>query len=594
MSAIHSSLSSSDKSRLFDALSHLSLALRNLISDNIDFYANNIKAHYRSSNSNNFSSLTRASLQQLVDAANQEALHATSLESATKAINHAIRHQDEERLLATLSAPEAQLPEPTAYAASLYLDEFGNMMSEKETDLSYEELVGGLNVLNAIASINAAVDVIDPKRLVDALRHTFAHIADVETEDESMIRKYLQTMSAVQRAKRKMTPHCPLLSHADIQDCVDRVNKASEEEEACVTFVKAVNKAVDEEDANALMAAFKMGVVGNDGVTSGGLLSSLLGGETVDDFAGPLYLSALQKAKETKRKQGEDLSLWKEDIVFVVAKANKNAATAHLLSLAVHKINVAIDKRDFKLLKASLAEPAAALIGVLPDCFESYAVNLFEAKDAKRLAGNTSTWVVNALRDGTLHYFNVDNLETSWKKPRGFKAKQSIMFSNSEVQDVVNRFNSAFDYAKLLKANEALIVKIQARVRGFLVRRARERRKDFMAAHLPAVVTIQSWWRMVRQRWAYLSRLETFEGNVDKIVKIQTWWRMILDRDAYLEVKNHYRKHEESVIKIQSWYRANKAKKNYRALMTSDRDNQLAVNVVSRFVHLLDNSEQVF
>ena len=114
-----------------------------------------------------------------------------------------------------------------------------------------------------------------------------------------------------------------------------------------------------------------------------------------------------------------------------------------------------------------------------------------------------------------------------------------------------------------------------------------------MAAHLPAVVTIQSWWRMVRQRWAYLSRLETFRSNVDSIVKIQTWWRMMLDRSAYLDTKNYYAKHEESVIKIQSWYRANKAKKNYRALMTSDRENQLAVNVVSRFVHLLDNSEQV-
>ena len=224
---------------------------------------------------------------------------------------------------AALSAPEAQLPDPVSYAASLYLDEFGNMMSEKEGDLSYEELVGGLNVLNAIAAINAAVDAHDLKRLVEALRHTFAHIADVDADDESVVRKYLQTMSAIQRAKRELTPHCPLLSHADIQDCVDRVNKKAEEEEACVAFVKAVNKAVDDDDANALMAAFKMGGgggAGSAGITSGGVMSNLLGGETVDDFAGPLYLSALLKAKESKRRKGEESSLWKEDIVFVVAK----------------------------------------------------------------------------------------------------------------------------------------------------------------------------------------------------------------------------------------------------------------------------------
>ena len=61
-----------------------------------------------------------------------------------KRINQALDRGEPEETLRALQNPAAQMPEVYDYAAMLYQEEFFNIKAEKQDDLDYDEILGGV------------------------------------------------------------------------------------------------------------------------------------------------------------------------------------------------------------------------------------------------------------------------------------------------------------------------------------------------------------------------------------------------------------------------------------------------------------------
>lgn len=73
---------------------------------------------------------------------------------------------------------------------------------------------------------------------------------------------------------------------------------------------------------------------------------------------------------------------------------------------------------------------------------------------------------------------------------RLFNTPFNSLFS-SACQGVVSGVTTAYNREQLWLANETLITKLQARCRGYLVRKGQKERMEFLKSQDPAVTCIQ-------------------------------------------------------------------------------------------------------
>lgn len=88
------------------------------------------------------------------------------------------------------------------------------------------------------------------------------------------------------------------------------------------------------------------------------------------------------------------------------------------------------------------------------------------------------------------------------------------------MQVVVQRVTADYDRWALLKANEPLVVDLQARWKGVLVRRAFSSRLQFLRDHEAEAVKLQAQWKMCRQRKAYRERLQYLNELTAQTIKV--------------------------------------------------------------------------
>ncbi|GCB81324.1 hypothetical protein scyTo_0023137, partial [Scyliorhinus torazame] len=155
----------------------------------------------------------------------------------------------------------------------------------------------------------------------------------------------------------------------------------------------------------------------------------------------------------------------------------------------------------------------------------------------------------------------------------------------------ISGVTAAYNREQLWVANETLITKLQARCRGYLVRRGYSDRLNFLKKQQPAILTIQSNWRGHKQAQAYKKRLQYLKDNADSAVKIQSLVRMHQAKKKYQDRIKYFKDHEPDIVKIQAFIRANKARDDYKTLINAE---QPPMAVVRKFVHLLDQSDQDF
>lgn len=509
--------------------------------------------------------LDRDELQEGVCVANEEAQRTQTMQGAVSCINEALRRGDPRQTVRTLMNPDAHLPDVYPFASALYQTELASLQQQTpQGELEQEELYVAVEMLSAVALVNQAVEAKDSGAFCASLVSPAAGLADI---DDSLVQRYFEELCELRRQSGRA-----LLTWNQLQGGLNAVNAAAQEEHEQILAIGLINQALCRGDPQQTVAALLL--------PSGGL-------EEVELANARRYQDVLTRARKHKAEASRDpgAELWLADIQTGVRRANQDSQKALKMSLGLAAVNQAVKEGRAAQTLRVLRLPEVALRGVVADCAPGYQTELTALLRAKAMEGdNRSPWLRTKIEDGSSYFFHLQRLEGTWERPPGFQ-QSSIFLAHDEIQAVLSSVTATHSREVQWMASEGLVVQLQARARGFLLRQSLGARLHFLNAQLPAVLTIQSHWRRYVQQRAYRQRLQHLYCNWRAVVKIQATVKMWLARSRYLSRLRFFRRHVGAIIRIQAFFRANKAREEYRMLVHSTTP---PLSVVRKFAHLLE------
>uniref|UniRef100_A0A8C9NP71 IQ motif containing GTPase activating protein 3 n=1 Tax=Serinus canaria TaxID=9135 RepID=A0A8C9NP71_SERCA len=476
-----------------------------------------------------------------------------SLLQAVGQINAAVRQGMPAKTLEALMDPAAQLPDVHPPAAPLYQQQLALLQSQHPR-LTQEELFVAVEMLSAVALVNQALDARNPSRLWSSLVSPTLGLSGAE---DANAQRYFDDLLQLKVQLRKAGAE--FLSWNDIQDSINNTNSSVQDENDRACALRLLNEALLQEDPEKTLAALL-------------LLPAL------PDIAlptAPRYHCVLSRAQRQKFQPGgvSALPMW----VLLEAGGQEGAdvsPSAPAVALGIAAINQAIKEGKASQTLRVLCNPDVALCGVVNACADTYQKQLAALMATKRPAGSTKPcWVQHRLLDGAEYFLNLQTLEGSWQCPR-HGSFNSTHLSREEMQSVISRVTLAHERERLWASREALVVRLQARLRGFLVRRQLAAWRHVLQEQRPAAIRIQACWRGYRQRRAYLDRLHYLKSNTE----IQAAVRMWQAQRKYQERLRYFRQNVRDGMGVK----------------------QLLgpccppLSVVRRFIHLLEQSQRDF
>uniref|UniRef100_A0A8B9BPL3 IQ motif containing GTPase activating protein 3 n=1 Tax=Anser brachyrhynchus TaxID=132585 RepID=A0A8B9BPL3_9AVES len=573
---VDDALERQDALALYRVLQDPVLALRHLRRDNLDRYLEQLGAdrQQKTLELGYVELLEQEEVAAGIAAANEKGEEERAMLQAVSRINAAIRRGTPDRTLEALMEPAAQLPAVHSPAAPLYQHQLALLQRQHPRgELVQEELFVAVEMLSAVALVNRALDAGDPDGLWSSLGSPALGLSDVE---DGNAQRYFDDLLQLKGQFRKAGAE--FLTWNDVQDCVNATNSAVQDENDRILAVRLINEALLQADPQKTLAALLLPAAALPGVTVS---------------AARRYHDVLARARALKAQAAKDdrAVLWWEEIQRGVCGANEDAAAARRMALGTAAINQAIKEGKAAQTLRVLRNPDVALRGVVDACATAYQEQLAALAATKRQAGNTKPrWVQHRLQDGAEYFLSLQTFEGSWERPRDGELCTTHL-SREEIQSVITQVTAAHDRERLWASHVPFVVRLQARLRGFLVRQQLAARWRVLREEQPAALRIQAWWRGQKQRRAYLERLRYLRAHADAAVKIQAGVRMWQARKRYQERLRYFRRNVKAVIKIQAFVRANKARGDYRMLVHA---RSPPLNIVRRFIHLLEQSQQDF
>ncbi|XP_072702874.1 ras GTPase-activating-like protein IQGAP3 isoform X2 [Ciconia boyciana] len=573
---VDDALERQDAPALYRALQDPVLALRRLQRDNLDRYLEQLSVdrEQKALELGYGDLLEQEEVEAGILAANKKGEEERAMLQAVSRINAAIRRGMPAETLEAMTDPAAQLPDVYPLAAPLYQCQLALLQRQHPRgELVQEELFVAVEMLSAVALVNRALDAGDPDGLWSSLVSSALGLSGVE---DANAQRYFQDLLQLKGQSREAGAE--FLSWNDIQDSVNDTNSSVQDENDRVLAVRLINEALAQGDPEKTLAAL------------------LLPAAALPDVALPTarrYHDVLARARRLKAQATEDdgAVLWWEEIQEGVCRANQDTVAARRMALGTAAINQAIKEGKAAQTLRVLRNPDVALCGVVSACAAAYQEQLAALMATKRQAGSAKPcWIRHRLMDGAEYYLSLQTFEGSWQRPRD-GGLNTTHLSREEIQSVVTRVTAAHDRECLWASNVAFVVRLQARLRGFLVRREFAARRHVLRDQWPAAVRIQACWRGYKQRRAYLERLRYLQANADAAIKIQAGVRMWQARRKYRERLRYFRQNIKAVIKIQAFVRANKARGDYRMLVHA---RSPPLSIVRRFIHLLEQSQHDF
>uniref|UniRef100_A0A3Q3LUG7 IQ motif containing GTPase activating protein 2 n=1 Tax=Mastacembelus armatus TaxID=205130 RepID=A0A3Q3LUG7_9TELE len=496
---------------------------------------------------------------------------------AVAAINTAIRLGNAAATVEELMNPEAQLPIVYQTAASLYQAElFSLQLQGGRSGLSHEELSVAVEMLSAVAVLNEVLDTKDPQAVIEQLTDSPLGFTNM---DQDNLNRYADTL--IRQRAETLASGQEFLTWNDVQKCIDTVNIQVQEEHERIIAIAEINEALNSGDHQQTLVALCLPTAKLTGV---------------NPATAKHYHDVLQYTKQRLCQCELYMTLtcyfyW--SILFTL-----------IVAVAVADINKEVAEGDSQNTLQALQAPGAGLRAVLPECADIYQAELAQRqinkategiaqKDALcfrklyfRVCSTDGLWVKHCFKDRYDHYYNLETGQGTWEEPEGFEHNSSQL-SKEEIQSVVSCVTAEYNREQLWLANESLVTQLQARVRGYLVRKKHAQRMDYLRQQEPHVVKLQACWKGYKQRKMYKDRMNLLQKNVASIVKIQSLVKMWKAKHTYNERLQYFKKHEKEIVKIQAFLKANKARDDYRTL-TGAKDPPLSV--VRKFVHLLEQS----
>uniref|UniRef100_A0A8C4UZG7 IQ motif containing GTPase activating protein 2 n=1 Tax=Falco tinnunculus TaxID=100819 RepID=A0A8C4UZG7_FALTI len=429
----------------------------------------------------------------------------------------------------------------------------------------------------AVIAINEAIEKGIAEQTIEKLRNPNAMLLNV---DEELAQEYQNELSEAKRRKEsnarlkngtiseERDVYEELLTQAEIQGNINKINR--------VIAINHINEAIDQGSPEKILET---------------LLLPTAKLQDVRPVNARHYRDVLHHAKAQKCKESQDESalLWLDEIQKGISDANNNIKEAVILAVGTSMINKSLEKGDSQRILMILQSKFG--LRVIPECAEAYFRNLFEAKSLKTREDSTeSPWIKLVMKNMYDYYYNVETEEGTCDAPEGVVPKTSWL-TGEEIQSIVGQVTADYNREQLWLANENLVVQMQARARGFLVRKNYQERKAYLQNQEPSAIKIQAFWKGFKQRKSYIDRLKVLQGNVAAIVKIQSWVKMWLAKTAYRKRLQYFKDHSDQIVKIQAFLRANKAREDYRTLIGAENP---PLAVVRKFAYLLDQSDLDF
>ncbi|XP_040435054.1 ras GTPase-activating-like protein IQGAP2 isoform X4 [Falco naumanni] len=429
----------------------------------------------------------------------------------------------------------------------------------------------------AVIAINEAIEKGIAEQTIEKLRNPNAMLLNV---DEELAQEYQNELSEAKRRKEsnarlkngtiseERDVYEELLTQAEIQGNINKINR--------IIAINHINEAIDQGSPEKILET---------------LLLPTAKLQDVRPVNARHYRDVLHHAKAQKCKESQDESalLWLDEIQKGISDANNNIKEAVILAVGTSMINKSLEKGDSQRILMILQSKFG--LRVIPECAEAYFRNLFEAKSLKTREDSTeSPWIKLVMKNMYDYYYNVETEEGTCDAPEGVVPKTSWL-TGEEIQSIVGQVTADYNREQLWLANENLVVQMQARARGFLVRKNYQERKAYLQNQEPSAIKIQAFWKGFKQRKSYIDRLKVLQGNVAAIVKIQSWVKMWLAKTAYRKRLQYFKDHSDQIVKIQAFLRANKAREDYRTLIGAENP---PLAVVRKFAYLLDQSDLDF
>ncbi|XP_075447386.1 ras GTPase-activating-like protein IQGAP2 isoform X3 [Ascaphus truei] len=517
----------------------------------------------------------------LTQAEIQGHINKVNMLQAIERLNAAILSGDSSQTLAALMQPEAQLPIVHQFAAALYQTELFNLQKQNSANhLTQEELFIAVEMLSAVALVNQALETND---LHTVQSHLASPSIGLNNLEEDNMQRYVEILASIKTEASAQGQN--YLSWNEIRNCIDIINGEVQEENERIIAIGIINEAIEQ---------------GVPQKTLETLLSASAKLQEVCPENAYHYQQVLQQAKAQKCKESEDDSaaLWLDEIQKGINNANQDTEDAQKLAAGVAEINLALEKDEAQHTLTALQSSKTGLKGVLPECSDAYHRDLYEAKKQKANEASLlipagteeSSWMKIRLKDKYDYYYNVETDDGYWSQPEGITPKTSWL-TRQEIQTIVGKVTADYNREQLWFANEKLIILLQARMRGYVIRKTFIDRKTYLYKQEPFAIKLQASWKGYKQRKSYTDRLTLLQGNIVGIVKIQSWYRMFRAKKHYQERLRYFKDHEKEIVKLQAFLRANKARDDYKTLISSDHP---PLNVVRKFVYLLDQSDLDF
>ncbi|XP_034240421.1 ras GTPase-activating-like protein IQGAP1 [Thrips palmi] len=478
----------------------------------------------------------RQRLQQAVDQANARCNSLRDTSKALSRMNRTLEIGSLKDFSNALHDPALQLNSSLLdpHAMPLYFSELSIDKAESGKSLTYPELVGSLKVLNTVAQVTRSVHSGSVEQTWNALNNPSLRFAGLEPNLK------IQYMNALREALETT----PVLGYADIQGVIDNVGTESEQRLQVISSLQAVNDAVRSNKADKVLNALQH--------TSTKLSESIAASDA------PLLLLLLRTCLYEKEKQGGG-ELWLCDVENAVHDVVAEVHEAQTACFALARLNVCLNAGVEDLSECMECLASAGLVEYDKSNARIWHDTLHERLRNKHRHRHHSSWIDHTTSHGHTVYLNMESYLYSWERPADFHP-QSHYLSHKDVRSA-------------LGAGERLVA-LQARCRGFLVRKNLSDRKEYWRKHVKEIVHIQSWWRSVVQQKQYQVQLESLRK--ERARQAQRRGQGILD---------YYRRHIGAVVRIQALWRGRQARKAFSSLV---HQTDPPFNIVRLFVPLLD------
>uniref|UniRef100_A0A6I8NQR8 IQ motif containing GTPase activating protein 3 n=1 Tax=Ornithorhynchus anatinus TaxID=9258 RepID=A0A6I8NQR8_ORNAN len=406
----------------------------------------------------------------------------TALRAAGR-INAAIRRGRPEETLRELQSPDARLPPVVPSAAPLYQRELRALQRQQPGELGPEELFVAVEMLSAVALVNAALDAGDAGAVGEALGSAAAGLAEVLGENAQ---RYFEALLRLKESRGVGA----FLCWNELQDCVGRVNqRARAEADDQAAAVNVINAALRRDDPAETLRAL--------------LLPPARLHPVIRSDAAARYHYLLAAAQVCKVHPRTPPSLLTPSVPIRPHSPLPIPDPREVLGVAAIEQVVRAGGPGPALLRA-LGCPAVGLRGVQAAGAAGYQQRLTALLTGKRPSGRESPWVRHRLRDGSAFYLQLQTLEGSWAPPPGpAPGPPPAPLTRQEIQGAVSAVAEGLGRQRLWAAQEELVVRLQARLRGFLIRRAfAGRLRQLRARRWAAAVRIQAL-QPPRQSWGH-------------------------------------------------------------------------------------------